>query len=97
MKITEVEIYSDASNLSVIRHPGRKYPGSLIQGDSLSNLCWLADNVRQNLDGGDLEEARGALEELRAQLWGRYAHYKRVCHEHGIGGLAGQPQPLIEE
>ncbi len=43
MRIEEVEIYSDETNYAVLKHPGRHFPGSLIQGDDLYHLCLLAD------------------------------------------------------
>ncbi len=39
MRIENVEIYSDQSNMPVVRHPGRKFPGLLVQGDTLHALC----------------------------------------------------------
>jgi len=36
MRIEPVRIYSDASHGAVIRHRGRRFPGALIQGDTLS-------------------------------------------------------------
>ncbi len=42
MKLEKVEIYSDAPNMAVMKHPGRQYPGSLIQGDSLFSLTQSA-------------------------------------------------------
>lgn len=68
MKQELVEIYSDASNYAVMRHPGRNYPGALIQGDSLSVLCNLSDEIRQQFDNGDTEEAIAVLDEVREML-----------------------------
>ena len=33
-----VEIYSDKTNAAVLRHPGRHFPGVLVQGDDLYAL-----------------------------------------------------------
>lgn len=38
MEIHAVEIYSDATNRAVLRHPGRRYAGVLIQRDSLEGM-----------------------------------------------------------
>jgi len=43
MRVEPVEIYSDEPNHAVLRHPGRRFPGALIQGDSLYVLCRQAD------------------------------------------------------
>jgi hypothetical protein len=45
MRIEPVEIYSDAFNGAVIRHRGRRFPGTLIQGDTLFSLCFKADEI----------------------------------------------------
>src|SRR5262245_1747536 len=39
MHVEQVEIYSDVSNAAVMRHPGRRFPGVLVQGDTLYTLC----------------------------------------------------------
>lgn len=100
MRKAEVEIYSDQSNYSVMRHPGRNFPGALIQGDSLMILCHTADSVRQELDKGNLEEARAELETLREQLWGRLQHYQAVMKQHELQLPFSEnitPQPPLEE
>jgi hypothetical protein len=45
MHTEPVEIYSDATNAAVMRHPGRKFPGVLIQGDTLHTLCVSTDSA----------------------------------------------------
>jgi len=35
MRTELIEIYSDKSNAAVLRHPGRKFSGLLVQGDTL--------------------------------------------------------------
>ena len=99
MRKVEVDIYSDASNHAVMKHPHRNYPGSLIQGDSLHILCCTADEVRQEIDKGDFEEAAAALESLRSLLWERYKHYNQVCRESGVSGCLKEiePSPSLEK
>jgi hypothetical protein len=84
MHVAQVEIYSDATNQAVLRHPGRRFPGVLIQGDTLSSLCYKADalcaSCRSQLD----PEMYGELNQLRNALWGFLTHYKFVLGEHSI-------------
>jgi hypothetical protein len=84
MRIEKVEIYSDNSNAAVLRHPGRKYPGILVQGDSLFSLCTQADEIcagaKRSISPNDYSE----LNELRNALWGLLNHYKAVLGEHSI-------------
>jgi hypothetical protein len=84
MHVEPVEIYSDAVNAAVMRHPGRKFPGVLIQGDTLSILCRRADALcadsREKLEKEEFDE----LNSLRNALWGLLTHYKMVLGEHEI-------------
>ena len=84
MKKEEVEIYSDTSNYAVMKHPGREYPGSLVQGDSLYSLCKMADEVSELINNKNISEAKEEIEELREILWERLNHYKQVLSEHKI-------------
>ena len=84
MKKEEVEIYSDESNYAVMRHPGRSFPGSLIQGDSLYSLCNLVSEVKELIENKKYTEAQDELEELSELLLGRLEDYKSVLKEHNI-------------
>jgi hypothetical protein len=84
MRTATVEIFSDQTNAAVMRHPERRFPGVLIQGDSLYVLCRQADVVcesaKHSLDSGTYDE----LNELRNQIWGYLNHYKTVLSEHQL-------------
>jgi len=84
MHLEQVEIYSDATNAAVLRHPSRRFPGVLVQGDTLWSLCHKADALcaesRSQLDSQRYAE----LNELRNTLWGLLTHYKAVLGEHDI-------------
>ena len=81
-----VEIYSDASNYTIMRHPARKFPGSLVQGDTLSCLCSMAEGALEGLSSpnGDRGEALEELAELAELLRGRLDHYASVLREHDL-------------
>jgi hypothetical protein len=82
MRVDQVEIFSDAVNAAVMRHPGRRFPGLLVQGDTLYSLCQGADLVCQEIGRGSpaFEEAN----DLRNALQEYLSHYKAVLTEHGI-------------
>ena len=82
MRVEPVEIYSDETNAAVMRHPGRHFPGFLIQGDSLHALCRRADDVCASIGRG----AAGfeTTNELRNALWASLTHYKTVLIEHQL-------------
>lgn len=84
MKKEELEVYSEKTNQSVVRMPGRKFPGLVLQGDSLCSVFWRAMAVLEELESGDLEHARlDALDVARA-LEADVLHYEKVLSEHGI-------------
>lgn len=83
MKTEEVEIYSDTSNLAVIKHPARAFPGSLIQGDSLHSLLQNIKEAQEELINGNASEASEILDSEINNLTYRLEHYKRVLQEHG--------------
>jgi hypothetical protein len=84
MHTESVEIYSDASNAAVMRHPGRRFPGVLIQGDTLHSLCVSADSACAAARGVMSDDDFQSLNELRNQLWALLTHYKSVLDEHKI-------------
>jgi hypothetical protein len=82
MRVEEIEVYSDATNAAVMRHPGRRFPGVLVQGDTLHSLCYRADVACKALDRGS--DAYLEANDLRNALWAFLNHYKAVLGEHDI-------------
>lgn len=83
MKLSEVEIYSDATNMAVMRHPSRNFPGVLIQGDSLHRL--LSELAVVLAEKGTLsEEAAAELEGIHEELSEKLSHYTKVLQAHGL-------------
>jgi hypothetical protein len=82
MRIEQVEIYSDATNAAMMRHPGRQFPGLVIQGDTLNGLCQQMDQVCKLIGRGS--EAHEEANEVRNHLWALRNHYVGVLDAHGI-------------
>jgi hypothetical protein len=83
MRIEAVEILSDTSNMAVMRHPGRNFPGVLVQGDTLDGLVRELEVVlaeRNRLS----EEAAGELEDVYDRLAAFLAHYTSVLRAHAL-------------
>lgn len=78
MRTEIVEIYSDDTNRAVMRHPGRKFPGMLIQGNTLFAQCAMADEACAK-DGSNKE-----FDRLHVALLDLLLHYKSVLVEHEI-------------
>ncbi len=77
-----VEIYSDETSAAVIRHPDRKFPGVLLQGDTLHSMCQQADTALAKLDRSS--DAYNELNEIRNTLWSLQTHYKTTLVEHDL-------------
>jgi len=79
-----LEVFSETSNSGVVRMPGRAYPGSVIQGDSLSILCCLARAIRQRASASGDAELLEDASELAELLEDRRHHYESVLGDHGL-------------
>jgi hypothetical protein len=84
MKIEPVEILSEAPNIPVLRIPGRKFPGSLVQGDSLSILVQEAQELLSFVQVTGNEEAITVARDHLEKLQDRLEHYEKVLCAHGI-------------
>ncbi|PWR23599.1 DUF6959 family protein [Zavarzinia compransoris] len=82
MRTENVEILSDQTNAAIVRHPGRAFPGVLVQGDSLHALCQRADSACKEVGRG--KPGFDELNDLRNALWFYLNHYKATLMEHGI-------------
>jgi len=71
-------------DVGVVHMPGRRFPGAVIQGDSLS--IWLT-HVRAAHDAaarGDLKEAREELASLEEKMKGCLDHYEQTLTKNGF-------------
>jgi len=84
MRTEVVEVYSDQTNAVVLRHPERKFPGLLLQGDTLYSLCHSADEACGHAKDALQSDAYAELNELRNRLWSLLNHYKTVLGAHQI-------------
>lgn len=84
MRKTEVEIYCDDTNRGIVRMPNRKFPGCVVQGDSLSVLYLAAKKIRGLAAKSDDAELRSESRKLFDCLDGMIRHYEVVLGEHGL-------------
>jgi len=74
-----VEVLSDAVNRAVVRMPGRRFPGLVIQGDRLMSLTAQAREIAERVKKlGDVDLSRLAGN-LHAELEELLKHYASVC------------------
>jgi hypothetical protein len=82
MRVEPVEILSDQTNAVVVRHPDRRFPGVLLQGDTLYTLCQRADAACREV--GRASPAFEDMNGVRNHLWELLSHYKLVLTERGF-------------
>jgi hypothetical protein len=77
MKETIVFQYGDLGNNCVIRVPSRKYPGVLIQGDTLSTIVSTLETINLCASQQSNEELKSEVRELLNQFKEiQYFYYK---------------------
>lgn len=80
----DMELLSSASNCVVARHVGRRFPGILIQGDTLSTLVDDVDELIDECNSRDTESAKAIAKNIRSKLEDWLVHYERVLEVNGI-------------
>ncbi|NUM52046.1 MAG: hypothetical protein HUU46_00230 [Candidatus Hydrogenedentes bacterium] len=80
----QIEVYSHATNACVIRMPERKFPGVVIQGDSLSINVALSIELIERLEGKVDDETFLTALRLAELLESALLHYEDVLVHHGI-------------
>ncbi len=100
MSETTAELLSPPSNYCVVQLPGRKYPGVVCQGDSLSAISSRLGVIDARLKaiGLDYEDdARAELEYLRELFDQVLRHYEHVLDKHGLKTPCPERKPVVIE
>ncbi|MFF3323205.1 DUF6959 family protein [Streptomyces sp. NPDC002889] len=84
MERVEAELLTDGGNKAVMRLSPRRFPGVLIQGDSLSILRSEVAELVEACDQGDIAGAREAVGLLLADLDELLARYAAALEAHEI-------------
>jgi len=81
-----LEVYARDSNYTIVKAPGRNYPGCVIQGDSLGALCRLTQSIANFVVDAkiDDEDLLCDVEQLNNSLVARMLHYQNVLTKHDI-------------
>ena len=72
------ELLSRAINYGVVQLPGRRFPGVVVQGDSLYNLVERLDKLRSLAESHPDEEVPAGLAELHDTLQAALLHYEHL-------------------
>jgi predicted RNase H-like HicB family nuclease len=84
MERVEAELFTDGGNGAVVRLPGRRFPGVLVQGDSLHSLRGDVAELLELCASGDVEEARDTASLLQADLDALLHRYTGALDAHDI-------------
>jgi hypothetical protein len=84
MNRIEIDILSGTPNCPVVRLPHRKFPGVVIQGDSLRILLDFADEVLALCPGVGNAELLDAATALRERICMYTTEYELVMRGHGL-------------
>ncbi len=84
MKLVEMELYTAQTNYAVVRLPERRYPGVVVQGDSLASLVSdLSKTLARASKTGD-EELTEILEDLLIRFDEVKRDYELALKSHHI-------------
>ncbi|MFF4041173.1 DUF6959 family protein [Streptomyces sp. NPDC001816] len=84
MERVEAELFTDGGNDAVVRLPGRRFPGVLMQGDSLHILHGDLGEVVEACERGDLAEVQDSAGLLLARLDAVLTRYANALQEDEI-------------
>lgn len=84
MEQLTLDVFSTATNCGIVRMPGRRFPGTVVQGDTLSILWTHAHNVLHHARQGGNPDLADAAEFLAEILNDFVAHYEHVMAEHRL-------------
>jgi hypothetical protein len=84
MQSDNLKILSQIPNSGIVQLPGRKFPGVVIQGDTLSNLFDGVRCVLQEAKRLQNEELFYEMLMLAEQLQGQLLHYEETLAKQGI-------------
>ncbi len=78
MNAQSVKVLDESPNFVVLQTQRRRFPGIVIQGDSLKNLVKQASEAKLALERGNTDESAAAIAELQVELFSRIQHYEEV-------------------
>ncbi|MCP3163629.1 DUF6959 family protein [Myxococcus qinghaiensis] len=84
MMLVEAELLTQPGNNAVLRLPGRRFPGVVIQGDTLHSLVSTASEALAALEQGNTSNAQELLRDAVEQLRDAQARYEAALGEHGL-------------
>jgi hypothetical protein len=84
METIEVEIFTTQASNPIIKLPFRKYPGVVIQGDTLRILYCAARELNKSCKAGRQQEAEDLAAEIMQILEGHMSFYETTLRQYGL-------------
>lgn len=84
MKVISTELLAQDGNCAIIRLPERRFPGVLIQGDSLSRLVEQMRSIEEQVRSLGKSELSEDINEVRELLEGVLQRYELALKAHQI-------------
>lgn len=82
-------LLAKAGNFAVVQLPERNYPGVVIQGDTLSSLVGLLNDIKTASRCGDLENLEAAIADAAELLGEAQEAYEKACGDEELNCLIG--------
>ena len=80
-EIIPIEVWSDATNMSVVRMPGRNFPGLVVQGDKLIYLNGAAARVEELASRAESEDLKREAANLHYDLQELLSDYSIIMQK----------------
>lgn len=78
--MSAARLLTPAGNYAVVHMEGRRFPGVVVQGDTLHNLIGLLEAALR-----DPAETPELISEVLGPLQAALTQYERVCADEGLG------------
>ena len=79
-----IELLSPPVNYAVVQLPGRRFPGVVIQGDTLHSLVLRFAEMVALAQSGDAEELVDGLKDVQEQFSDALLNYEKICIERKL-------------
>ena len=84
MESPRIELLGMASNSIVVQTTYRRFPGIVIQGDTLDSWLCILDECQRCIADTEIDEAGECIAELKSMINAQLIHYESVLSQFGI-------------
>lgn len=78
------KLLTSATNYAVVHLPDRKFPGVVIQGDTLSSLVSGLETISTEIKNRNFEEAKDWADDWHGRLYNVLLYYVKICQDSEI-------------